>query len=97
MRIKSLKNLEWAGKNKICILLLVGPDLYFRKLCHHDLFRGDVITKKYHKAEYVQCRVCFVNVKTFLQENVVFSVCARMGNATYIIFIMWTSISGLDT
>ena len=29
-------------------------------------------------------------------ENVVFSVCARMDNATYIMFIMWNSISGLD-
>ena len=27
---------------------------------------------------------------------VVFSVCARMGNAAYIIFIMWNSIDGLD-
>ena len=30
------------------------------------------------------------------RENVVFSVCARMGNAAYIISIMWNSISGLD-
>ena len=32
-----------------------------------------------------------------LYENVVFSVCARMGNAAYIMLIMWNSISGLDT
>ena len=38
----------------------------------------------------------FVNVQSSLHENVVFSVCARMGNATYIIFIMWNSISGLE-
>ena len=34
--------------------------------------------KKYRKAEYVQRRVCFVNVQSPLHENVVFSVCARM-------------------
>ena len=32
-----------------------------------------------------------------LHENVVFSVCAHMGNDAYIIFIMWNFISGLDT
>ena len=32
-----------------------------------------------------------------LHENVVFSVCTRMGNAAYIIVITWSSISGLDT
>ena len=30
------------------------------------------------------------------QKNVVFSVCACVGNAAYIISIMWNSISGLD-
>ena len=38
-----------------------------------------------------------VNVQSSLHENVVFSVCARMDNAAYIIFIMWNFISGLDT
>ena len=52
--------------------------------------------KKYRKAEYVQCRVCFVNVQSSLHENVVFSGCAYMCNATYVVFIMWNSISGLD-
>ena len=52
--------------------------------------------KKYHKAEYVQRRVCFVNVKLSLHENVIFSVCGHMGNAAYIIFIMWNYISGLE-
>ena len=47
-------------------------------------------------AEYVQHHVRFVNVQSSLPENVVFSVCAHMGNAVYIIFIMWNSISGLD-
>ena len=45
---------------------------------------------------YVQRRVCFVNVQSSLHENVVFSICACMGNAVYIIFIMLNSISGLD-
>ena len=48
-------------------------------------------------AEYVQRPVCFVNVQSSLHENIVFSVCARMDNTAYIIFIMWNSISGLDT
>ena len=46
--------------------------------------------------EYVQHRLRLVNVQSSLSENVVFSVCAHMGNAAYIIFIMWNSISGLD-
>ena len=45
---------------------------------------------------YVQRHVCFVNVQSSLHENVVFSVCACMGSAAYIIFIMWNSISGLE-
>ena len=47
-------------------------------------------------AEYVQCRVRFINVQSALHENVVFSFCALMDNAAYIIFIMWNSISGLE-
>ena len=58
---------------------------------------GESIIEKYCKAEYVQPRVCFVNVQLSLHENVVFSVCALMCNAVYVIFIMWNSISGLDT
>ena len=57
----------------------------------------DIIFKKYRKAEYVQRRVRFVNVQSSLHENVVFSVCAHMCSAAYVIFIMWNSISGLDT
>ena len=53
--------------------------------------------KKYSKAEYVRRRVRFVNVQSYLHENLVFSVSARMCNAAYIIPIMWNSISGLDT
>ena len=48
-------------------------------------------------AEYVHRCVCFVNVQLSLPENVVFSGGARMGNAAYIIFIMWNSMSGLDS
>ena len=40
--------------------------------------------------------MCFVNVQSSLHENVVFSVCACVGNAAYITFIMWNSITGLD-
>ena len=62
---------------------------------HKEPCRG--LKKKYLKAEYVQRHVCFVYLQSSLHENVVFSVCARMGNAAYTIFIMWNSISGLDT
>ena len=37
-----------------------------------------------------------VNVQSSLHDNVIFSVCARMVKAAYIMFIMWNSISGLD-
>ena len=39
-------------------------------------------------AKYVERPVCFINVQSSLHENVVFSFCARMDNATYIIFII---------
>ena len=55
---------------------------------------GIALGKKYCK--YVQRRVCFVNVKSFLHKNVVFSVCVRVCNAAYVIIIMWNSISGFD-
>ena len=41
-------------------------------------------------------RVCFINIQSSLHENVIFSVCACMGNAAYITFIMLNSISGSD-
>ena len=37
------------------------------------------------------------HLQSSLHENVVFFVCARMGNAAYIISTMWNFISGLDT
>ena len=52
--------------------------------------------QKYRKVEYVQLRVCFVNVQSSLHENVIISVCACMDNATYRIFIMWNSLPSLD-
>ena len=60
-------------------------------------FKLNFWSKKYRKAEYVQRRVRFVNVQSSLHENVVFSVSARTCIAAYVIFIMWNSISGLDT
>ena len=41
--------------------------------------------------------ICKVLHQSPLHENVVFSVFSRMGNAAYIIYIMWSSISGLNT
>ena len=40
--------------------------------------------------------VCASNVQSSLHDNVVFSVCARMDKAVYIMSIMWNSLSGLD-
>ena len=40
--------------------------------------------EKYRKAEYIQHHGCFVYVQSSLHENVILSVCARMGNAAYI-------------
>ena len=62
-----------------------------------DPCRGLQKREKYRKAQYVKHCVCFVYLQLSLQENVVISVCAHMGNAGYIIFIMWSSISGLNT
>ena len=36
------------------------------------------------------------NIQSSLHENAVFSVCTCVGNAAYIIFIMWNFIFGLD-
>ena len=63
---------------------------------NEERFELQGVSKKYRKAEYVQRRVCFVNVQSSLHLNVIFSLCARMGNAACIIFIMWNSISGLE-
>ena len=77
---------------------------YVCLICHfHFLLRkndrnGSIWQSEISKslAEYFKCCVCFVNVQSSLHENVVFSVCAPMDNAAYIMFIMWNSISGLD-
>ena len=80
------------------------PDLMSRVTVgqHEDISKNDrnggIWQSRISKSlvEYVQGRVCFVNVQLSLNENVVFSVFACVGNAEYIIFIMWNSISGLD-
>ena len=82
-----------------------------RRLCHNFLENNDKdwLKRKNDRnggiwqsgiskflTENVQRPVCFVNVQSSLHENVVFSVCAHMDNAAYIISIMWNSISGLE-
>ena len=90
-----------------CTILWMEP-LYLRRiqLCLNfakEEFKNDrnggVWQSRISKslAECVQRHVCFVNEQLFMHENVVFSVCARMDNAAYIIFIMWNSISGLES
>ena len=76
------------------ITLFNNPMMYDHKM--HYAIICQTLNIKYRKAEYVQCRVCFVNVQSSLHENVVFSICARMCNAAYLIFFMLNSISGLD-
>ena len=48
-----------------------------------------LISWKIRKAEYVQRRVCFVNVQSSLHENVIFSVSARTRRTrwTKVVFI----------
>ena len=48
-----------------------------------------------HTANPAPCVLCQCTMSLHL--NVVFFLCALMGNAACIIFIMWNSISGLDT
>ena len=50
-----------------------------------------VSDEKYRKAEYVQRRMFFVNAHLSLYENVIFSVCTRMGNAAYIKLNIWNT------
>ena len=45
---------------------------YFGKVKDCPCLGSEVKMKKYRKAEYVQRRVSFVNVKSSLHENVVF-------------------------
>ena len=59
------------------------------------LFLLELLQRSYQLVRqrlYVHRYVCFVNIQSPLHEN----VCARIGNAAYIIFIMWNSISGLE-
>ena len=44
--------------------------------------------EKYNKVEYAQPHVCLFYLQSSLHENVVFSVCAHIDNAAYIMFIM---------
>ena len=64
-----------------------------KKLQQRRLWQSGILKSL---VEYVQHRVCFVNIQFFLQENVVFFVCVFKDNAVYIKFIMWDSISGLE-
>jgi len=54
------------------------------KLVLFLLKNWDGKSEKYRKVEYVQRHVCFVNVQSSLQENVVFTFCARMDNILYL-------------
>ena len=90
---ESNRSIKWPLKTKPCFLdnFHLWSSL---PLLYHKLVRQRSNWRR--SGEYVQHRVCFVNIQLSLHENVVFSVCACMGNAAYIIFIMWNSISGLD-
>ena len=82
----------WSFRQRLLADQQTDPDTGSKMVCRRTI-------KICCKAEYVQHHVCFVNVQSSLHENVVFSFVsfsARVGNATYIIYIMWNSISGLD-
>ena len=70
--------------------------LRFMQIRNMCALLGQQQEQKYRKAEYVLRRVCFVNVQSSLHKNVVVSVCVRMDNAAYIIFIMWNFILGFE-
>ena len=72
-------------------LLISAQHIKLGKLKTRKLVRQRSYWRR--SGEDVQRCVCFVNIQSSLHENV---VVARMGNAAYIIFIMWNSISGLD-
>ena len=59
-------------------------------------YRNGGIWKSGISKSLAECQVLCVLRQCTLHDNVVFSVCARMDNAMYIMFIMWNFISGLD-
>ena len=62
------------------------------------LYIGKLVRQRSYwrrRGEYIQRCVC-VNIQSSLDENVVFSVCACLCNAAYILFIMFNSISGFN-
>ena len=87
-----LSNFVLTSNNIILASTLEDVEALLHFISYYKILQNDL--EKYRKAEYFQRRVCFFNVQSSLHENVVFSVCARMGNVKYIIFIMWNSISG---
>ena len=94
----------WYSKLKLKGIKGLSPSVRSQIWKYLNLIRGGGGTilqkhlkfEKYRKAKYVQRRVCFVNLQSSLHENVVFSVCALMCNAAYVIYIMWNFLSGLD-
>ena len=54
------------------------------------------VVKRWHRTHLFSLEE-YVNVQSSLHLNVIFFLCARMGNAACIIFIMWSSISLLNT
>ena len=89
----------WTGQRNIsCYLYSLNSARFYLNFPTGKLLKKIIFptTKKYRNAEFVQRCACFINVQLSLLENVTFSVCACIGNAMYIIFIMWNSISGLE-
>ena len=96
----------WPQSNSILSKSVVEYQYFWRELRIldrqglHKSFKNAAKRSRQHAGkrywEYAQRHVCFVNVQSTLHENVVFSVCARMCNAVYVISIMQNSISGLD-
>ena len=77
----------------------VCDPMYWRKKNHEKNDRnGSYMAERNLQISSGICPVPFVlrQCTMSLHENMVFSVCACMDNAAYIIFIIWNSFSGLD-
>ena len=95
---KPFKIEVWLIKN-VCYQNFLGPTFWNCIILIN--FVKTSTTKVVLEAQLGICsapcgRVCFVNIQSSLRENVVFSVCACLGDCAYIIFNMLNSISGFD-
>ena len=80
-----LSFLEWKiySTLDICIHIIVSHRIFWYFLFLH-WYKSDCQAKRYSKAEYVQCRVCFVKFESYLHEYMVCFVFARHGQSLFL-------------